>query len=137
MIRGQQINLTALLLEDELMIALDFEDALLSQGFARVVNFAAVERARSWLEQVTPDVTIMDLRLRDGSSLELVDTLKSRGVPIIICSGERGGDFPVELQNFPSFEKPCDSEKVAQMALSVVFRPAISEKPDADTTDIA
>ncbi|MEX0406784.1 response regulator [Aquibium sp. LZ166] len=127
----------ALLLEDEMLIALDFEDALLAQGFTSVMTFAEVQHARTWLETETPGVAIIDLHLRDGSSLELVGTLKSRGVPIIICSGERGDNFPVEVQNFPSFEKPCDSEKVAQMALSLVFRPAISAKPDADTTDVA
>jgi DNA-binding response OmpR family regulator len=77
---------TALLLEDEALIALDVEQSLVSEGFD-VLSFASCSDALNWLETATPTLAIIDVTLTDGDGDEAAQTLAARHVPFIVYSG--------------------------------------------------
>src|SRR5438270_13267407 len=82
-----QRGATILLVEDDPEIAQTLRDVLDSRGYqtAQAENGAAAEEM---LEEVRPDLVIMDLMLPDADGLVLTATLKAKmDVPIIICSG--------------------------------------------------
>ena len=83
-----------LLVEDEALIALALADDLETAGYQVAGPFHRSSDTLSWLEHQTPDVAIIDVHLRDGSSIELARVLRERGVPFVVFSGERrSGQF--------------------------------------------
>ncbi|MDQ4135424.1 MAG: response regulator [Pseudomonadota bacterium] len=78
-----------LLVEDEALIALALADDLEMAGYEVAGPFHRCSDSLDWLGRETPDLAIIDIHLRDGSSAELAEVLRERGVPFIIFSGER------------------------------------------------
>ena len=77
----------ALLLEDEPLISMDLELTLGTAGFD-VHMFMSCGEALDWLQMFRPDVVIVDIELRDGSSLAVVERLIEDGIPFIVHSGD-------------------------------------------------
>jgi DNA-binding response OmpR family regulator len=78
---------TILLVEDDAAIAFMLNDVLESTGY-QVRQAATGAAARAALEQVHPDLIILDLVLLDEDGLVLCSVLKNlANVPIVICSG--------------------------------------------------
>ena len=78
-----------LLAEDEALIALALVDDLETAGYGVAGPFHRCDHSLAWLEQQTPDVAIIDVHLRDQSSVELARVLRNRDVPFIVFSGEK------------------------------------------------
>ena len=78
-----------LLVEDEALIALAVSDDLESAGYAVAGPFHRSSDTLDWLDRQTPDVAILDIHLRDGSSAELARMLRNRQVPFIVFSGDK------------------------------------------------
>lgn len=77
----------ALLLEDEPLIAMDLEQALDSAGF-QVTTVMSCAEANDWLAMWRPDIVIVDIMLRDGSSDAVVRRLVEAAIPFIVHSGD-------------------------------------------------
>jgi DNA-binding response OmpR family regulator len=78
-----------LLAEDEALIALALVDDLEAAGYRVAGPFHRCDNSLQWLEQETPDVAIIDVHLRDKSSVELARMLRERDVPFLVFSGDR------------------------------------------------
>lgn len=78
---------TALVLEDEPLIAMSVEDDLRAAGFA-IATVASCEDAHAWLDSNRPDVVVVDIALRDGPSHAVVERLVSNGIPFVVHSGD-------------------------------------------------
>ena len=83
---------TALLLEDEPLVAMDVEDTLGSGGFD-VVSLRSCADAKAWLEGNQPAIAVVDVQLADGSCHDVVAKLHQMGVPFIVYSGQDGSAF--------------------------------------------
>jgi DNA-binding response OmpR family regulator len=79
---------TVLLVEDEALIAIDVADMLENAGFEVVGMMSSCEEAEAWLENNTPDVAVIDPKLRDGYCEGVAKVLASRRVPFVVLSGE-------------------------------------------------
>jgi two-component system alkaline phosphatase synthesis response regulator PhoP len=78
---------TILLVEDDAAIAFMLSDVLESTGYL-VREAATGSAARALVEQLRPDLIILDLVLPDEDGLVLCSVLKTiANVPILICSG--------------------------------------------------
>lgn len=82
---------TALLLEDESLIAMDIEMTLRDAGFD-VSIVGSCEEALEWLEVCRPDIVIVDIVLRDGPCHEAVEQLVEDGIPFVVHSGDQPDD---------------------------------------------
>jgi len=79
---------SVLVLEDEPIIALDLEELLAEAGFEIVQVFSSCADAAVWLEANTPEVGILDPRVRDGFCTSIAQTLLQRSVPFVVYSGQ-------------------------------------------------
>ncbi len=114
---------TAMVVEDEAIIAMSLEDGLSDKGFRVVGPFSACAAALAALETSTPDLAILDAVLSDGPCLELARALRDRGVPFMIYSGADAFDeHAPELDGVPRVEKPSSLETVLKAAVSLVGR---------------
>lgn len=81
----------ALIVEDDAVLAMNLEDALVEGGAERVVVCAAVAAAMEELDRLKPDILILDVNLADRDDgwamAELVTELSPRPPAIIFSTG--------------------------------------------------
>jgi len=107
----------ALIVEDEALIAMNLEDGFCDEGFAVAGPFSACADALRWLEEVTPDLAVLDALLTDGPCLELARELQRRDIPFVVHSVAAAFvDCPAELDGAPWIEKPSPAETVVSAA---------------------
>jgi len=100
-----------MIVEDQALIGMSLEAFLEDAGFAVAGVFMSNADALKWLEGDAPDIAILDIMIKDGTSLEIARALKSRGVPFTVYSGLPAKvDCPPELRNVPWLEKPVSRE---------------------------
>lgn len=96
---------TALIIEDEALIALDLQTELQGLGIDVLGIARTGAEALALLRAGDPDIAIVDLMLNgDASGGPLADTLSARGVRVLIVSG---GDARQAAQGgHPFLSKP-------------------------------
>jgi DNA-binding response OmpR family regulator len=112
---------SALVLEDEMIVAIDLERALEELGFAVKIIRTKLE-ADGWLKANRPDVAILDVILADGAADVLVERLRNLGVPFVVHSGSSPSQHPT-LEGGLWFTKPTASAELALAALGLTGRP--------------
>jgi DNA-binding response OmpR family regulator len=111
-----------LLVEDEALIAFVVMDDLESAGYRVAGPFNRCADAMHWLDGETPDVAIIDIHLRDGSSAALADALRRRGVPFIVFSGERrDGRVAGPFESARWLGKPASSRQMLETVEELVL----------------
>lgn len=111
-LRGRRV----MVLEDDVLIAMDMEDFLLAEGCQVVGPISNVEAALETVETGELDGAVVDLNLRGELSVPVIEALKSRGLPVIVCSGyaELTGVQDM-LKDVPMVPKPCDFQALSRL----------------------
>ena len=109
-----------LIAEEQALIGMALEAYLEEEGFTVAGSFATGAEALAWTRRATPEVALLDYKLRDGLCIDLARTLLRRGVPVVIYSGlPPGPDLPPELRAVPWIEKPCDRARLLGVLVSL------------------
>jgi DNA-binding response OmpR family regulator len=104
-VRGARI----LIVEDELLLAMEIETMLRQQGYSVSGPAPTVARALALLDQDRPDAVILDLNLNGDPAIPVATALSARGIPFIIVSGYSAKEpSEPELQNAPRLDKPVN-----------------------------
>ena len=100
-----------LIVEDDPIIALDFEDTILGFGVKGVRTAANVARALALIADRTPDFALLDVGLVREKSFAIAERLDALDVPYVFITGY-GSDvrLPPSLAEKPRLNKPCSSE---------------------------
>lgn len=75
-----------LVLDDELMIGMDLEFALCEAGFNVALATSCAEAERV-LNDLRPDVAVLDVQLKDGDCVVVAKTLVDRLIPFVVHTG--------------------------------------------------
>jgi light-regulated signal transduction histidine kinase (bacteriophytochrome)/CheY-like chemotaxis protein len=123
-------NLSVLLLEDNLIVAMDGEAMLLALGANKVSIASTADAATEILESARPDFAILDINLGLGTSLEFAKTLRRLEISFLFASGygEKRGDG--RKQSELTVSKPYDRERLTTAILTTLGRQG-AEKPPA------
>jgi CheY-like chemotaxis protein len=107
-----------LVVEDDPIIALDFEDTILRFGVKNVRIAGTVTRALQLIEQRAPDFVLLDIGLVREKSFAVAERLETLGIPFAFVSGY-GTDtaLPAAFAQKPRLPKPCTAH-----ALEAVLR---------------
>ena len=112
--------LRVLLVEDQLIIALDAEAMLTAIGAASVETASSVGEALASLKRAPPDVAVLDIHLGLETSWPIAEELAAQQIPFVLASGY--GDLaavPGAWKAAPLIRKPYDADALAA-ALSQV-----------------
>jgi two-component sensor histidine kinase len=102
-------GLSILMVEDQLLIAMDVQTMLAREGAATVETASSVKEALHNLTMFRPDVAILDVNLGNGSSLPVAHALAERGIPFVFATGYGETSLiPAELSDVPIVRKPYD-----------------------------
>ena len=108
-------GLCCMIVEDQALIGMSLEAYLEDAGFSVAGPFLTCAEALKWLEHNTPQVAVLDVSLRDGTSLPIAHALKERNTPFAIYSGLRlSAGLAIKLQGVPWLEKPVPREQLTE-----------------------
>jgi light-regulated signal transduction histidine kinase (bacteriophytochrome)/CheY-like chemotaxis protein len=109
------ISGTILLVEDNMIIALEAEDLLLAAGADSVLVASTVAAAFRLLATMTPDFALLDVNLGSEMSWPIATRLRELGVPYIFCTGYGDGiEYPLEHRSVASITKPFTIDAIAR-----------------------
>lgn len=101
-----------LIAEDEPLIALDIEDILRRNGAQNLVFARSCAEIARHLEEGTRFyAAILDIRLVDGSALEVARALAAGDTRLVFATGD-GSDLPADLARWPAITKPFGSAEL-------------------------
>jgi two-component SAPR family response regulator len=105
---SQGLPTDVLIVEDDAIIALDFEDSLLGFGVKTVRSCGSVVRALKLIEERAPDFALLDVGLASGNSFAVAERLQAMKIPFVFITGygSRVG-LPPALNGAPTLPKPC------------------------------
>lgn len=115
-LEGSESRLSGLVLvvEDNMIIALEVEDMLLSLGATHVSVASNVAAALRLLDLETPTFALLDLNLGREMSWPVAARLRELNIPHIFATGYGDGlEYPLEHRSTPSLTKPYTSETIA------------------------
>ncbi len=100
-----------LIVEDDPIIALDFEDTILGFGVKGVRTAGNVVRALEMIADHAPDFALLDVGLVREKSFAIAERLDALKIPFVFVTGY-GADvrLPAEFADRPRLPKPCLSE---------------------------
>ena len=112
---------TLLLVEDNMIIALDTAEVLRELGAIQVETASSVSSALSLIDRVAFDAVILDVNLGTESSIEVANTLLKRKVPFCIVTGYADHDGMLDgFSNVPIIRKPFSEEVLSQTISSLL-----------------
>jgi CheY-like chemotaxis protein len=116
-LRGRRV----MIVEDEMLVAMEMESLLADQGCAVVGPAATVDRALALLEHERPDAAILDVNLNGTTAAPVAAALKAQGVPFVLATGY-GDAQPLqpELKDAPRVDKPVNHGELMRTLAQVI-----------------
>jgi CheY-like chemotaxis protein len=103
-----------LIVEDDPIIALGFEDTILGFGVKTVRTASSVARALEMIAARAPDFALLDVGLVREKSFAIAERLEALKIPFVFVTGYGAsgavGGFPAAFVNKPRLAKPCSTE---------------------------
>ncbi|MDE5444997.1 response regulator [Bradyrhizobium sp. CSA207] len=100
-----------LIVEDDPIIAIDFEDRLHGFGVKSVRTVGSVAQALAAIAARPPDFALLDVELNRENSFAIAERLAALKIPFIFVTGY-GAETRIasDFVNRPRLQKPCSSE---------------------------
>ncbi len=130
---GERVDLSGrriLLVEDQVLIALDAEHCLRQLGADQIQIAPTVEHALAYLKAAPPDVAVLDVNLGDATSIRLAELLLERGTPFVFATGY--GDtvmIPDALKSAPIARKPYNEATLGRAIAAALANDAGAKGP--------
>ncbi len=104
-----------LVVEDNIIIAMEAEHILLSLGAAQCHIAGGVAAAIAIVGKFQLAFALLDVNLGDEDSEPVAEMLKQRGVPFVVASGYGGNDVVLAaLSSAPAVTKPYTKAQLAE-----------------------
>ncbi len=103
-------NNRVLIVEDQLIIAMDVEFILSRHGVMTVDTATTVAEALTFIAAARPDAAVLDLNLGASTSLPVAEQLLAQSIPFVFSTGY--GDksmIPKAFAHVPIVNKPYDT----------------------------
>ncbi|MBB4642237.1 HWE histidine kinase domain-containing protein [Rhizorhapis suberifaciens] len=102
-----------LIVEDEMLIAMQLTESLEEAGWSIMGPAATIEEANQLLStSPIPDAAILDVNLDGNTVYPLADTLQRLGVPILFCTGYENLDAAQQFEDCERIRKPADAAQL-------------------------
>lgn len=106
-------DIRIMLLEDQMLIAMDVEGMLADRGFTSVSTVNSVAEANKLIGRAPPALAVLDVNLGDETSISVARKLRELGVPFVFATGYgESRVIPPELSEVLVVRKPYDAESL-------------------------
>jgi DNA-binding NtrC family response regulator len=104
-----------LLVEDDPIIALDFEDTILGLGVKTVRTAANVATALRLIADRPPQFALLDVGLVREKSFAIAERLDTLKIPFVFVTGyDAAASIPAAFSDRPRLPKPCSTEALEE-----------------------
>jgi CheY-like chemotaxis protein len=108
-----------LIVEDDPIIALDFEDTIVGFGVKTVRAAGSVARVLEIIAERSPDFALLDVALAREKSFAVAERLDGLKIPFVFVTGYGAGvRLPAALARRPRLPKPCSTDALGAMLRS-------------------
>jgi DNA-binding response OmpR family regulator len=111
-----------MVVEDELLVAMMVEDALLEEGCVVVGPFSRLDDAMCAAETEEIDCAVLDVNIAGRNVYPVAETLAARGVPFVIVSGYGQDAIPANRPHWVACAKPFLPEQLTAMLVDQLNR---------------
>jgi CheY-like chemotaxis protein len=113
-------GLRVLIVEDELVVAMELESLLKDLGCDVVALVPSVARALRVLARELPDVALLDVNVQGERVTPVAEALEEEKVPFVLVTGYGGARLrEPPLQRVPRLSKPVDRRQLARVLEAV------------------
>ena len=112
-------GLRFMIVDDEVLVALDLEYMLTDLGHSVVETASRVERGMEIAQHSAIDMAILDINVRGVLSFPIAEILRDRGVPVIFASGYGQRGLNNDFRDAHVLTKPFDINGLAHMVAKV------------------
>jgi len=111
-----------LILDDQQLIAYNMAKMLEKSGFEIIGPYANISTALKGLENLNPDIAILDINMGDGTTSEpLADELMERNIPFAFVTGYGSVDIiSTRFKDIIKMHKPVRSDQFIEMVKKLV-----------------
>ncbi len=103
-----------LVVEDEYLIALEVENALLDAGCIVVGPFASVQAALAAAKVENVDVALLDVNVAGEMVFPVAYVLEAKGIPFLFVTGYGQAILPRDRPNWEACPKPFHPADLAE-----------------------
>ncbi|MCB0311017.1 MAG: response regulator, partial [Bdellovibrionales bacterium] len=104
-----------LLVEDEIIIALDLKRILEEAGYNVIGPVSKVHDALEIIESQKIDAAFLDVNLGEEKGFPIAQLLKERSLPFVFTTGYGSDDIPSEFSGVPHAIKPVNDRQVTDI----------------------
>lgn len=104
-----------MILDDEIIVALDLEYMLTDLGHCVVGTANRIDRGLKIAQDSSLDMAILDINVRGVLSFPIAEILRNRGVPVIFASGYGQRGLIAAFRNSHVLTKPFDIDGLARI----------------------
>ena len=116
-------GLRVLVVEDELVIAMELEDMLRRLGCVVLEAVPTLRQALRALASEQPDLVVLDVNLNGERVTPVAEALQERGVPFVLVTGYGSERLHEKaLQDAPCLRKPVNGKQLASAISDVLAR---------------
>ncbi|WP_412773686.1 response regulator [Nitrobacter sp.] len=107
-----------LIVEDDAIIALDFEQMVVEFGVTGVRIASSVAQALEMIDERAPDFALLDIGLSKEKSFAVAGRLAALQIPFAFVTGYSGDRaFPPEYSDRPRLSKPLARDELSAILL--------------------
>lgn len=115
-LRGKRV----LIVEDEMLVAMNLEDTLLDLGLEIVGTAMQLGPAIELAQGQDLDVAVLDINLHGGRSYPVADILLRRGIPFIFATGYGYAEGESAYRHVPVLAKPYRAADLKVALIEVI-----------------
>ena len=113
-----------LIVEDDPIIALGFEDTIAGFGVSVVRTAASVSRALKMIEERAPEFALLDVALVREMSFAIAERLDALAIPFAFVTGYSADlKVPVAFAERPRLPKPCGDDELLALLKGCRVKP--------------
>lgn len=112
-------GLRILVVEDEFLLALEVEAALIDFGCSVIGPFAKLSKALDAARSERLDAAVLDINLNGEMVFPLAEYLDSQGIPFVFLTGYVSSSVPDRYRDFKRLQKPLRAETLRKVFLDM------------------
>jgi CheY-like chemotaxis protein len=107
-------RLRVLIVEDEMLVAMNIEDMLLDLGHEVAGLAGRLDAAMALAREAEFDLAMLDVNLAGETSFPVAEILASRGIPFLFATGYGIKGVAEEYRTYPVLQKPFRAHDLDQ-----------------------
>lgn len=116
-------RLRVLVVEDEMLVAMNIEDMLLDLGHEVAGLASRLEAALALARDGEFDLAMLDVNLAGQQSFPVAEILRARGIPFLFATGYGAKGIADEYRDRPVLQKPFRARDLGQALERIGPRP--------------